>query len=164
MTENDNFDTARFFAAGIALRLNPLTRIDEVLVLEYDRRGKRDRKFPGGNSEAGESPEQALRREFPVESGCQISRAVEVFRKELRTPGRADHDQVFYVVELVDPAEIRTTWQADGEEEQLGPSFWMPVDEALSADGLFRSHRVALQHLVNLVRSRSWFSGVVPTN
>ncbi len=160
MTEDKDFDTARYFCAGICLRQNPVTGADEVLVIEYIKGEQKPQiKLPGGNSLPGEDKRDTFFREFEKETSCRIKSATEIHCHELRKPGRPPHDQVFYLVQCVDLAELRQVWQQDGPDEQLSPPYWMGIGDALREQGgLFPSHRqafeAAIKHLTHWIDNK----------
>lgn len=65
-------------------------------------------EFPGGKVETGESPEEALEREFGEELGCRILKAASFERFEWKYPHRLV-DLHFYLVDLdlKEPCEMK---------------------------------------------------------
>jgi len=80
--------TLRFVAAGLILRA------DEVLICQRKAGSPMGLKceFPGGKIEAGESPEQALRRELDEELGIQATVGTRIahIRHTYRSGGAVD--------------------------------------------------------------------------
>jgi hypothetical protein len=156
---------AEWFAAGVIFRLNPETREEEVLVLDYVDmlKGTRRVKLPGGNQKVGDAdPLSTLGRELAHELGTPIYLgAVEIWSR----PVSPAHTQYFFLAEC-DHSALRAEWIQDDEgDEQLGPPRFVRLEWALEEWGetarngwrkgnIFCSHRVALREVVEILQGR----------
>lgn len=108
-------------------------RVDGVHPLKWE--------FPGGKVEAGESDEDALRRELREELSIEIGRAALVYRHKHRYPGGSAVSLRFYRIdgftgELQNQAFERIAWMALADLDDL--DFLegdIPVVRKLSLEG-----------------------------
>ena len=106
-----------------------LWRDGRVLICQRDAHGAFPGKweFPGGKVEAGEKPEEALRRELFEELGINAEIAEEVWRTVHQYPGHAPIELIFFSI---------GRYQGDPENRAFQQMRWAKPQEMRTYDFL----------------------------
>jgi ADP-ribose pyrophosphatase len=106
-----------------------------VLVKQYRAALDRDLwEFPAGSLDAGESPDDAARRECEEEIGRAPER-VERLGAWFPTPGYCDEEMIFFRASALRPADRESPHKPDADENITAQSFSIADARAMVARG-----------------------------
>lgn len=133
-----------------AVRVVMLDPADRILLIELvDRsRGQRWWIMPGGGIDAGETHEQAARREVLEETGLRdLELGPWIWRREHVFPwnGRVYHQQERFYLARVPDFEARATGLAPDELEMTGDMRWWTVAEVEASSEEFAPRELGHQ-------------------
>lgn len=138
-----------FSSAGTVARING--RVPELLVIQFFEArhrygpGRLRKKFPGGDGEIGETPEQALERELQEEIAGENFALVES-QKFFEIPVSYEHTKNFFLFRY--KGLLREKKKEEDDGDTIYPPHFVSVVDLHKDFEFVADHRIALEEAV----------------